>query len=285
MGISLLVHVLVFSMTLFSQWGGKRQTVDMPFSMVSLVSFEDLGGISSPAASGLSIPDSKTSTDPEPVIASQPKPPVSASEPLVPVRRLQVDEPGAAQPREISRLEASEVPRAAEGLRRSSSLERNLDQLIPRAKPDPLPEPIVQEQRKTDQGEGSVRAQARTLPDGTGRGGSADRERSGSGSPQGTQVSTAALNVYASGVRQSITRHWQLPDSQRISGLETVIALVVDKTGKVLSLEVEKKSGNSLFDEAALRAVRRAEPLDPFPDAIQANQLEFGISFRPQGIS
>jgi len=52
-----------------------------------------------------------------------------------------------------------------------------------------------------------------------------------------------------------------------------------------LSLEVEKKSGNSLFDEAALRAVRRAEPLDPFPDAIQANQLEFGISFRPQGIS
>ncbi len=285
MGVSILVHVLVFSMTLVSQWGGKRQTVEMPFSMVSLVSLEDLGAISSPLSSGVSTAEIPPQTNPEPSVPPQPKPDTSPSGPLVPIKRLQVEEPRATTPREMAKLEAPEVPRAADGLRRAPAVEKNLDQLIPRAKPEPRPTPIVQEPRTTAAASGNVGAQARAVPDGSGTGGSAERERSGSGSPQGTQVSAAVLNVYASRVKQSIQRHWQLPDAQRISGLETVVAVVVDRNGKVLNLQVEKRSGNALFDEAALRAVRRAEPLDPFPDAIQVNQLEFGISFRPQGIS
>jgi hypothetical protein len=34
-----------------------------------------------------------------------------------------------------------------------------------------------------------------------------------------------------------------------------------------------------------MRAVRKAEPMDPFPAAISVGQLEFGLRFRPEGLS
>ncbi len=300
-GVSILIHALAFSMTLFSHWGGAGQKVEMPFAMVNLVSHEELGGLSSPAPAGIKTDKGAPAAASDAAPRAERRSSASPANPVVPVKRLHVGEPVRTTPSEIKKLEAPEVPRAAEGLRKAPSVEKNLDQLIPRSKPDPKPQAIVQEARKAPSGGGSgsgggassekpsqgtaASAAGQTAQGGTGTGGSADREKPGSGSPQGTQLSTAVLNLYAGKVKQSITRYWKLPEAQKLDGLEAILVVVIDKNGKVLSLQVEKKSGNALFDEAAVRAVRRAEPLDPFPEAFQVNQLEFGISFRPEGLT
>ncbi len=291
MGISILIHMLVLSMTLLSHWGGARHKMEMPFSMVSLVSHEDLGGISAPAPGAnrsgvveLSVPTADTAPRAERISGA------SSAESLVPIRRLDVGGAVSRPPTEMRKLDSPEIPRPTEGLRRAPSVEKNLDQLIPRAQAEPKPKAIVQESGRASAGGSATQDVAsavapRSAQGRTGSGGSGEKEQPGMGSPQGTQVAEAVLNAYSSRIKQSITRYWQLPEGQRAAGLETVIVVVIQKNGKVSSLHIEKKSGNALFDEAAVRAVRKAEPLNPFPEAIQAGQLEFGISFRPEGLS
>ncbi len=288
MGISVLFHVLVFSMTLLSSWGGARHKMEMPFSMVSLISHEELGGMSAPSP-GVDRPEASLTAPARDVAPRvERRSGASPAESLVPIRRLEVERAGPGSPTEIRKLDAPEIARSVEGLRRAPSVEKNLDALIPKARTEPGPKAIVQESGGGGAGstarDSASSTTARSAPEQIGSGGSGERERPGTGSPQGTQMATAVLNVYSAGIKQAITRYWQLPET-RIAGLETVIVVMVQKNGRVSSLHIEKKSGNALFDEAAVRAVRRAEPLAPFPEAIQANQLEFSISFRPEGLS
>ncbi len=60
---------------------------------------------------------------------------------------------------------------------------------------------------------------------------------------------------------------------------EAVIVLVIDNDGTVQKTWFEKRSGNSLYDQMALRAIKKAEPLPPLPKEWSEKTLEIGIRF------
>ena len=55
-------------------------------------------------------------------------------------------------------------------------------------------------------------------------------------------------------------------DGQARDGNQPQVVFEIGRDGKVSGLEVEKSSGNPLYDQAALRAVTEATPFPPLPD-------------------
>jgi colicin import membrane protein len=64
-------------------------------------------------------------------------------------------------------------------------------------------------------------------------------------------------------------------------GLETVIAVRCSPTGTLLSASVQRGSGNPQWDEAALRAVQKSDPM-PLDDNGRT-PASFTITMRPAG--
>jgi TonB family protein len=60
---------------------------------------------------------------------------------------------------------------------------------------------------------------------------------------------------------------------------EVVVSFTLITTGKVESIEIEKSSGNTFFDQAALRAVYLASPFPPLPREFQEPNLKIHFSF------
>lgn len=63
--------------------------------------------------------------------------------------------------------------------------------------------------------------------------------------------------------------------------LETILVVIIERNGKVQKLWFEKKSGNVLYDQSAMRAIKKAEPLPPIPKELSEDTLEIGIRFTP----
>jgi colicin import membrane protein len=93
----------------------------------------------------------------------------------------------------------------------------------------------------------------------------------GAGIP-GTQTSMDSDSYYAL-VTREIWSEWIFPDFDA-SGLEVIISIKIARDGKVISQEIEKSSGNTLFDRSATKAISKASPLSPPPV-----EMEIGVRF------
>jgi len=91
------------------------------------------------------------------------------------------------------------------------------------------------------------------------------------------------LNEYYSMIWAKIKEAWTIPENllKEMVDLETVIVLIIERDGKIQKWWFEKKSGNSLYDQMAMRAILKAEPLPPIPKEFKENTLEIGIRFIP----
>ena len=91
------------------------------------------------------------------------------------------------------------------------------------------------------------------------------------------------LNQYYSMIWAKIKKAWTIPENllkERVD-LETIIVLIIERDGKIQKSWFEKKSGNDLYDQMAMRAIKKAEPLPPIPYELSENSLEIGIRFFP----
>jgi TonB family protein len=91
------------------------------------------------------------------------------------------------------------------------------------------------------------------------------------------------LNRYYSLIWEKIKESWTIPQNlleERVD-LETVIVVIIEKDGKIKRYWFEKKSGNELYDQTAVRAIKKAEPLPPIPNELSEESLEIGIRFFP----
>jgi colicin import membrane protein len=100
---------------------------------------------------------------------------------------------------------------------------------------------------------------------------SPDRVSGGTGVPG--RGAGEALDLYYSIITQKIWQQWVYPDI-RASGLEVIISIKIDKKGKIVFQEIEKSSGDLLFDRSAVKAISKASPL-PLPPA----EMEIGVRF------
>jgi len=101
-----------------------------------------------------------------------------------------------------------------------------------------------------------------------GRGMSPDRAVPGSGRGVGK-----AVDLYYSMITQKVWEQWTYPDL-KASGLEVIILIKIDKHGRIVFQEVEKSSGDLLFDRSAIKALSKASPLPPPPQ-----EMEIGVRF------
>lgn len=101
---------------------------------------------------------------------------------------------------------------------------------------------------------------------------------------------SASLNVslfkfpyYLKSIENKISGQWSPPPAllqEELVG--AIVQFNVTRRGIIESVEIEKSSGNSQFDQAALRAVYNASPLPPLPDGLTDDPLKVHFSFTVQ---
>lgn len=91
------------------------------------------------------------------------------------------------------------------------------------------------------------------------------------------------LSEYYGRIWAQIKEEWTLPENlpQEKADLETIIVVIIERDGKIQKSWFEKKSGNSLYDQMAMRAIKKAEPLPPIPKEFSDDTFEIGIRFYP----
>ncbi len=149
-----------------------------------------------------------------------------------------------------------------------------------RKKEDPTLDKVMDEIRKKATATGaSKQTQAKTVSEKTEK---AEKTEStaGSASQPGTAEMSAQMRAYYAMIWSRIKGKWALPQGI-LPGevLETVIDLTILRNGAVTQVNFEKRSGNSYFDESAMKAIRKASPLPPLPAWIGENSLGIGIRF------
>jgi colicin import membrane protein len=90
----------------------------------------------------------------------------------------------------------------------------------------------------------------------------------------------AKMRAYYAMIWSRIKGKWALPQGI-LPGeqLETVIDVTILRSGAVMEMNFEKRSGNRYFDESAQKAIRKAGPFPPFPPWISEGSLGVGIRF------
>ena len=92
----------------------------------------------------------------------------------------------------------------------------------------------------------------------------------------------ARMKSYYGSIWTRIKRRWSMPpDLLPRENIEVVIHVRILRSGAVEGISFEKRSGNSYFDESAMRAVRKASPFPPLPEGMGDGGIEMGIRFHP----
>ncbi|WP_446008881.1 cell envelope integrity protein TolA [Candidatus Electrothrix sp.] len=106
---------------------------------------------------------------------------------------------------------------------------------------------------------------------------------SGSGSEQGNP---AVLKQYIASLHGRISSNWQLPEIlKKKPHLRAMVALTIGRDGFIKDMRIERKSGNTIFDQSVLKALQSSAPFPDFPVLIDKSTLEFALNFTPQGLA
>ena len=94
----------------------------------------------------------------------------------------------------------------------------------------------------------------------------------------GSNIVDPLLSLYLARLTERIRLNWSLPQPKK--GLETIVDIKISKDGRALKIEIEKSSGDYLFDKWALDAVKKSFPFDPLPSTYTKGYLEIGVRFK-----
>ena len=112
------------------------------------------------------------------------------------------------------------------------------------------------------------------------------------GKPNAPSTSTGSIAVDASDfpftyylrlIQSKIGERWTPPRAATAGGERVVVLFEIQRDGQVRETQVEKSSGNTLYDQSAMRAVMEASPFPPLPPEFKASSLRvhFGFEFQP----
>ncbi len=90
----------------------------------------------------------------------------------------------------------------------------------------------------------------------------------------------AQTNDYIAVVWSRVKQNWTMPQTlMPEKNITTIIDVRISRSGALGYTGFEKRSGNSYFDESALRAVKKSSPFPPLPQWVMENSIEIGIRF------
>jgi len=187
---------------------------------------------------------------PEPEIPKTPLPPVPKEEKIKPVEKVKPVE----KPKKDDIVEKVKKP-PKESMKR---LQEALDEIRKKAALDEIRKRVARKEREEDR--------STAIP-----------------SAKTSLEMESKLNEYYSLVWAKIKGAWTIPENllKEMVDLETIIVLTIERNGKIQKFWFEKKSGMTLYDQSAMRAIKKAEPLPPIPKEWSDDTLEIGIRFFP----
>ncbi len=95
------------------------------------------------------------------------------------------------------------------------------------------------------------------------------------------QASDLRSRAYYDQLWAKIKASWVLPDGVTSGdSLLTVVGIQISSTGEIQQHWMESSSGNSYYDQSAIRAIRKASPLPPLPEELGEESLDVGVNFR-----
>ena len=241
--ISITLHILVIAaFTIPVKFSSKKVDLSSSYSVNLVAGTGTLGGPQREAAQPVAKPL------PEKPVAAKDRKMIAKSRP-VPIQRE----------KDLVSISNKKVPaREATTQQEMSELEKRLKEI----------------RRKTDyidvtkaSGSGPVR---------TAMAGSA----AGAGSD--THVNPLEQKYYLD-VKDKIYAAWNMPSTAAgKSNLEMDVVIRIRKDGKLVDVSVDKGSGNRIYDESVMRAVRVAEPYPPIPAALDRDSIEIAFAFKPE---
>lgn len=94
---------------------------------------------------------------------------------------------------------------------------------------------------------------------------------------QGLSFSAKEFNDwgYLQRLKEKIERVWQYPPEAAERGIygDLYIKFIIDKKGKLVSIELLRTSGYRMLDDAAIKALKDAQPFWPLPEDWQKDYL------------
>jgi len=88
--------------------------------------------------------------------------------------------------------------------------------------------------------------------------------------------------LYYNMIWEKIRNAWVLPEGvTKGKPLEAIVALRIKRDGTIQNYWIEKGSGNAYFDQSAIRAINKANPLPPLPEDFSEDVFEVGVRFYP----
>lgn len=106
---------------------------------------------------------------------------------------------------------------------------------------------------------------------------SADSYNSAYYKPAVNRTTQTDFTPYMSSVRESLQKNWHPPDI--IQEGHVTVLFKLDRGGRIISSQILESSGNEIFDESALDALKRSEPFGNFPEQSPREALTINYSF------
>ncbi len=86
-------------------------------------------------------------------------------------------------------------------------------------------------------------------------------------------------SYYLNILLRKINQNWQNPFRGQDVILKSIIYFEVDKDGRVGNVRLEETSGNSIYNESAMRAVTLTKKLPPLPEEFSDDYLKVHLEF------
>jgi outer membrane biosynthesis protein TonB len=93
------------------------------------------------------------------------------------------------------------------------------------------------------------------------------------------------IEKYQMEAAYQVNKNWEYPkNSQCIGNIQTSIVLSILPNGEIKDMFFHKKSNCKDLDDSAYSAIKRAAPFKPFPKDLDAEIVELGLRFCPNGV-
>ncbi len=112
---------------------------------------------------------------------------------------------------------------------------------------------------------------------------SLDVTKKDAGGPGVTGVGVDPLLYYYARIKEKVSTFW-LPSQRPDQDIQVLVGIRLLPGGQVRDITIEASSGDRAFDEAAVRALRQALPLPPFPPLVKDESLNLILRFNNRGV-
>lgn len=277
---SVILHVVVISAIILFHRPDNRHFITPVYTMVSIVE------------PGRSITSTQVKTDtPVKTVDKTPAPPHKKT--VAQRTKAKTKTLKAATPPKAVKIKASKARDAASIGLALKKIEKNLQKKAD----DDLVASRIETIKKTRDGGAAketsaaveeikkrIASQSKDVPSGpatkAGSGGVNGQAVIKAGSPGASREALETqYHAYYALIRDRVQENWRYP--YRDDKVMIIVYIKIAGDGRVVSSRIEESSGNGLFDESLLGAIKKASPFAPLPHGFPDDYLEAELRFCP----